>query len=104
MQHYEVALPENKNKDFVMLALALLQETPIPSNDADADNQLTLRRNYFSSLAEAHQLLDQPEEADEALRTAISFAETQLRERRKNGDHELHIANAANQLARLQNG
>jgi thiol-disulfide isomerase/thioredoxin len=102
IQHYEVALPENKNKDFVLLALTLLQETPIPSNDADADNELSIRRNHFATLAKAHHLLDQPREAVKALHKAISFAETQLSERRKNDDAELNIANAASQLAKLR--
>jgi thiol-disulfide isomerase/thioredoxin len=102
IQHYEAALPENKNRDVVLLALTLLQETPIPSNDADADDELSIRRNHFSALAEAHHLLDRPKEAVKALHTAISFAETQLRERRKNGYHKLHIANAARQLAKLR--
>ena len=102
IQHYEAALPENKNKDFVVLALVLLQETSTPNNAADADNQRMIRRNYFSSLAKAYHLLDQPEDAKTSLQNAISIAENQLRERRKSGDHELNIKNSANQLAKLR--
>lgn len=102
IQHYEVALPENKDKDFVLLALVLLKESRGPKHETDGDYQLTVRRNYYSSLAKAYHLLGQHKDAGRALRTAIFHAEKQVRDRRDSNAHTLNIVGAEKNLARLK--
>jgi hypothetical protein len=96
LQHYQEAISENKNKDFVYLALELLQESEVPGNKTD--DQLVDRRNHFSVLADANYLLGRRQQAKDALQESITSAEMLVRMRREN--HE-DITGAANILRQL---
>jgi thiol-disulfide isomerase/thioredoxin len=99
LQHYREAIPENKNKDFVYLALDLLQEGAIPGNKTD--EQLLDRRNHFSALSDANHILGRHQQAKEALRESITSAEMLVRMRREN-DEDVNVTGAANILEQLR--
>jgi thiol-disulfide isomerase/thioredoxin len=96
LQHYQEAIPENKNEDFVYLALDLLQESEVPGNKTD--DQLLDRRNHFSALADANHLLGRRGQAREALQESINSAEMLVRMRRANGEYTIGAANILAQL------
>ena len=100
LQHYETALPENKNLDMVFLAANLLKEPP--SSTESKDETLTLRRNYYSACAKANTLLGREEAARESLQRAVGEAEELVTLRKKAGDHEVNIAGSERILNQLK--
>lgn len=101
VQHYGESLPTNKDRDFVFLALALMDELGVPHSDDEADQYMD-ERNYYSSRAEALRFLGRNGEAKLALVKSIAAAEGLLASYVKNKEHELNINGAANVLAQLR--
>ncbi|TWU52039.1 TlpA family protein disulfide reductase [Rubripirellula reticaptiva] len=99
--HYTKALPENKDKDFVRWALALLNEMG-PRKSSDTDEQLMLRRNHYSTLAGAHRILGNSDDAKQALDRAIQYGQELVTTLKQREDHPLNIKAAENVLQRMK--